>query len=340
MTRVSENSSSATLKYALNRTKAKMEDLQLKGSTLKTITKPSDNPLSNVEAMSLTSSTSDNVQYLKNADFALLNLNITEKSLEELTDIMSKAKDIAITQSSDFFNADVRKSVSNEVQQLYNQSLGVANKKIGVKNIFAGTNTLTVPFDANGNYKGDTGHINLEVSSSFFVPINLHGEEVFFNSADDESSENSLNSTDEIKTNKNGTLNRDLASKEAKSVKDKNGKDFVVRDNIFSQLQALTSALENNDPEMIQGLLDKFDATISRLISLRTKVGSISSSVESSKVMIENENVDHISRKSSLVDADVAELFSDLNKQQAILKTTYQSTQGIINQSLMDFLRR
>ena len=265
---------------------------------------------------------------------------VHEKSLEELTDIMSKAKDIAITQSSDFFNADVRKSVSNEVQQLYNQSLGVANKKIGVKNIFAGTNTLTVPFDANGNYKGDTGHINLEVSSSFFVPINLNGEEVFFNSADDESSENSLNSTDEIKTNKNGTLNRDLASKEANSIKDKNGKDFVVRDNIFSQLQALTSALENNDPEMIQGLLDKFDATISRLISLRTKVGSISSSVESSKVMIENENVDHISRKSTLIDADVAELFSDLNKQQAILKTTYQSTQGIINQSLMDFLRR
>ena len=127
MTRVSENSSSASLKYALNKTKAKVEDLQLKGSTLKQITKPSDNPISNVEAMAITSSTNDNIQYLKNADFALLNLSVSEKSVEELTDIIVKAKEIAIAQSSDFFNADVRKNVANEVQQLYNQALAIAN---------------------------------------------------------------------------------------------------------------------------------------------------------------------------------------------------------------------
>ena len=203
MTRVSENSTTAALKYALNRTKGKMEDLQLKGSTLKNITKPSDNPVSNVEAMSLTSSTSDNIQYLKNADFALLNLNVTEKSLEELTDLMSKAKEIAITQSSDFFNGDVRKNVSNEVQQLYNQSLAIANKKVGLKNIFAGTNTLTVPFDANGAYKGDNGHINLEVSSNFFVPVNLNGEEVFFNN-DDTSIQSPLENFEQLNKNKKG----------------------------------------------------------------------------------------------------------------------------------------
>ena len=180
MTRVSENSSTATLKYALNKTKAKMEDLQLKGSTLKSITRPSDNPVSNVEAMAITSSTNDNIQYLKNADFALLSLSVTEKSIEELTDIVSKAKEIAIAQSSDFFNADVRKNVANEVQQLYNQAMAISNKKVGMKHIFSGTNTLTVPFDGNGNYKGDDGHISLEVSRNFFVPINLTGKEVFF----------------------------------------------------------------------------------------------------------------------------------------------------------------
>lgn len=179
MTRVSENSSSASLKYALNKTKAKVEDLQLKGSTLKQITKPSDNPVSNVEAMALTSSTNDNIQYLKNADFALLNLSVSEKSIEELTDIIVKAKEIAIAQSSDFFNADVRKNVANEVQQLYNQTLAIANKKVGIKHIFSGTNTLTVPFDGTGAYKGDNNHISLEVSRNFFVPINLTGEEVF-----------------------------------------------------------------------------------------------------------------------------------------------------------------
>jgi flagellar hook-associated protein 3 FlgL len=55
---------------------------------------------------------------------------------------------------------------------------------------------------------------------------------------------------------------------------------------------------------------------------------------------IESENIDHASRRSTLLDADVAELFSDIQKQQAILKTTYQSSQGVLNQTLMDFLKR
>lgn len=340
MTRVSENSSTASLKYALNRTKAKMEDLQLKGSTLKSITKPSDNPVSNVEAMALTSSTNDNIQYLKNADFALLNLNVTEKSLEELTDLLSKAKEIAIAQSSDFFNADVRKNVANEVQQLYNQSLAVANKKVGLKNIFSGTNTLTVPFDSNGSYKGDSGHISLEVSRNFFVPVNLTGEEVFFSSEDSDSIESPLQNFEQFDKSSINNISRELATKEVDEDGEVPTKPFKTRDNIFAQLQALTSALENNDPEMIQGLLEKFDNSISRLVTLRTRIGSITNSVESSKSGLESENVDHISRKSSLLDADVADLFSDINKQQAILKTTYQSTQGVMNQTLMDFLRR
>ncbi len=340
MTRVSENSSTASLKFALNRTKAKMEDLQLKGSTLKSITRPSDNPVSNVEAMALTSTTNDNIQYLKNADFASLNLNVTEKSLEELTDLLTKAKEIAIAQSSDFFNADIRRNVSTEVQQLYNQALAISNKKVGLKNIFSGTNTLTVPFDSNGKYHGDSGHINLEVSRNFFVPINLTGDEVFFSSDEGGVIENPLQHFEQFNKSVPSSPDRNLASKEVNEDGEPQKNTFKTRDNIFAQLAGLTSALDNNDPEMIQGLLEKFDNSISRLITLRTKIGSITNSVDSSKSGLESDNVDHTSRKSALLDADVADLFSDINKQQAILKTTYQSSQGAMSQTLMDFLHR
>jgi flagellar hook-associated protein 3 FlgL len=199
MTRVSENSSTASLKYALNKTKERVEDLQIKGSTLKSINKPSDNPVSNVEAMAITSATNDNLQYLKNADFALLNLSVSEKSIEELTDIMIKAKEIAISQSSDFFNADIRKNVANEIKQLYNQSLAIANKKVGLKHIFSGTSTLTVPFNSYGEYQGDQGRISLEVSRNFFVPINLTGEEVFFSTKDSSKDDGPLDKLNEFK---------------------------------------------------------------------------------------------------------------------------------------------
>ena len=340
MTRVSENSSTASLKYALNKTKAKVEDLQLKGSTLKSITRPSDNPVSNVEAMALTSASNDNIQYMKNSDFAILNLSVSEKSIEELTEIMTKAKEIAIAQSSDFFNADIRKNVANEVQQLYNQTLAIANKKVGLKHIFSGTSTLTVPFNGTGDYQGDNGKISLEVSRNFYVPINLTGEEVFYNSLESAKAENPLDKFDQFKENPSVQINRDPANEVEAAPVDPEVEKFKSRDNMFSQLQALTSALENNDPKMIQSLLEKFDTTISRLVTLRTRIGSIQNSVESSKNNLGTENIEHASRRSALVDADVTELFSDIQKQQAILKTSYQASQGIMNQSLMDYLRR
>lgn len=343
MTRVSENSASHSLQFALNKTKQKMEDLQLKGSTLKTITKPSDNPVSNVEALAINSATNDNIQYLKNADFALTYLNVTEKSLEEITDILTKAKEIAIAQSSDFFNADVRKNVATEIQQMYNQTLSIANRKVGLKHIFSGYNTLTVPFDASGNYRGDEGKTTLEVSKNFFVPINLNGKEVFYSSEESTQTEHPLEHFEQFQKpgQKPSAIDskdplqqsRDLASENT-------GDDFKSRDNIFSQLRGLTTALENNDPKSIQALLEKFDNSITRLITLRTRVGSITNSINTTKTTIESENIDHASRRSSLLDADVAELFSDIQKQQAILKTTYQSSQGVLNQTLMDFLKR
>jgi flagellar hook-associated protein 3 FlgL len=91
---------------------------------------------------------------------------------------------------------------------------------------------------------------------------------------------------------------------------------------------------------MIQSLLEKFDNSVSRLVTLRTRVGSLVNSVESSMSSLGAENINHAARKSALIDADVTELFSDISKQQSILKTTYQATQGVINQTLMDFVRR
>lgn len=340
MSRVSENSSTASMKYAINRTKSKLENLQLKGATLRDVNRPSDNPLNSVEGLSLKSSQKDNSQYLRNIGSALLSLNITEASLEQLTDILVKAKEMAIAQASDFYNPDVRKSVANEVKQLRNQALSIANKRVGQKYIFGGFKTTEPPFNDLGAYKGDTGKTSVEVSKDFFVPINLHGQEVFYgkNAKSDFSTRPSETlpmeqeqSIDDSLPPIPASISRDLASEEESS--------FLAKSNLFAHLEIFATALENNDPMLIQDLLERFDDDIDRLINLRTQVGSLVNSIENSRQNIETENVDKSERISKLMDADVAELFSDINKQQAILETTYKSTQGLMNKKLLDFLR-
>lgn len=345
MTRVSENSSTASIKFALNKTKAKLEDLQTKGSTLKNITRPSDDPIANVEALSLSSRASDNDQYIRNADYALLQLNVTEKSLEELTDLLTKAKEIAIAQSSDFYDEDVRRSVSNEVIQLRNMALSIANKRVGQKYIFAGYKTLTKPFANSGEYMGDKGHATLEVAKDFFVPINVHGEEIFFSAdrptfAQPSPLEDVRNSDPDAPNKATGDENLIQGSiRTPASGSDKSAEGYSSPSNIFTHLDGLVVALENNDAEGIQNLLEKFDDDISRIVTLRTRIGSIVNSVDRSKVMLESENIDTASRKSKLVDADIAELFSDITRHQNVLQTSYKASQAMLNQNLLDFLR-
>lgn len=346
MSRVSENSSTASIKFALNKAKSKLEDLQLKGSTLKSINRPSDAPLNSVESLAIKSTKSDNKQFLRNISHAKLNLNITESSLQQLTDTLVKAKEIAIAQSSDLYNPEVRGSVANEVKQMRNQALAIANKRVGQKFVFGGHKTLTPPFNADGTYNGDTGKSTVEVSKDFFIPINLHGKEVFFGGEGRptssikplESFEDAINPQLKEPSDQNteNSVERNLAS-EGEPEKASDG--FAPRNNIFAHLDALATGLENDDPDLIQSLLPRLDQDIDRLINLRTQVGSLVNSVQNSQNIIETEQVDHSERYSDLVDADVAELFSDIQKQQDILQTTYKSSQGLMNQKLLDFLR-
>ncbi len=341
MSRVSQNSNMHAIKYSLDKTKEKMENLQLKGSTLRSITRPSDNPISNIEALSLQSRIKDNTQFTRNAEYAELHLTATEKSIEQITEILGKAKEIAIAQSSDFYDQDIRKNVANEVRQLRYQALAVANKRVGNKYLFGGYKTLSKPFDKDGVYQGDRGKVTLEVSKDFFIPINLNGHEVFYSSGDTSSrqpdpfSEVSPSDVNPNAKPRENNINRDLAS-----VQDDQGTDqFEERSNVFSLLEGLTNSLENNDPSFTQSLLEKFDDSISRLVTMRTKIGSIMNSVDTSKLSNEDQSIDAKTRRSSLVDADVTELFSDITRQQNVLKSTYQASQGMMNKTLIDFLR-
>ena len=356
MTRVSENSQSTALKYAINMAKSKMEDLQLKGSTLKKVRRPSDDPVGNIESLNLQAKNVDNDQYLKNSNYAMLQLSATESSLQQLTEVMMVAKERAIAQASDIYNPEIRKNVANEIRELLNQTLSIANKRIGNRYIFSGFSTLKAPFDIKGNYFGDEGHMTLEVSKDFFTPINLNGKEVFYTSENsDYRNEHPLDEfpdlydtrnflyrnipKDKLKENQNFIDKGRLESSIYKSKASPIDADFRQKDNLFQQLNTFVAALENNDANTIQSLLEKFDSSISRLVTLRTRIGSITKNIEISKDILESQIISNKERRSYLVDSDIAELFADMIKQESILKTAYKTGNNTINQTLLDFIR-
>lgn len=367
MTRVSEQSNALTLRHSMNKAKHKLEELQLKGASLKDINKPSDDPSGTVDILSYTSRKTDNTQFLKNSDFALMHLKFLEDSVEELTNVMVRAKEIAISQASDLYDTNIRGGVARELVELRNQALGLANRRFGNRYIFGGHSTLQKPFNREGHYQGDTGKITVEVAKDNFVPINFTGIEVFY-SIDGtkdhkpnplkpfrppeipETEKNPLNPEEKksLEFKKDPQSGRFLASVDEKVKTETSDEiknlvedyaELKERDNIFGQLETLTAAMKTNDTDLIQNMLEKLDDSVDRLITLRTKIGAITNSVEKFRNNLESENLVIAEHKSKLGDADVTEVFMDLQKQQQILKTTYKSGQVLLNASLLDYLK-
>jgi flagellar hook-associated protein 3 FlgL len=333
MTRVTENSSLNSINYSVNKTKSKVEDLQLKGSNLKRVQKPSDDPVGNVNILTVRSQNIDAEQYLKNINYVKTNLSFTETVLEELTDILVKAKELAIGQSSDIYNPEVRESVSKEIGQLYNQALSLGNKRIGNRYLFSGQKVLTKPFNETGQYQGDASKIFIEVNKDVFIPINMTGKEIFFDPEVTHKKRSILNEAPgPLNPTQPESINRTPASENESNPQS-------AQSSIFDEIKSLENALLTNNPDVIQSLLEKIDTSIDRTITYRSKIGALSNSISNSESQIEKMRLLNEEYKTKIEDADVTELFSNLQKEQNVLKATYQASSTLMNTSLMDFLR-
>lgn len=94
-----------------------------------------------------------------------------------------------------------------------------------------------------------------------------------------------------------------------------------------------------DNPNIIQGLLEKLDTNIERVVKLRTELGALTNTVSNSENNIEKTKLLNEAHKSKIEDADVTEIFGNLQKEQAVLKATYQASANLMNTNLMDFLR-
>lgn len=332
MSRVTENSAVHSINYAVGKTKGRLEDLQLKGSTLKRISKPSDDPIGNVELLAIRSQNIDANQYIRNVNFAQTQLSYAENVLEEITDLLSKAKELAIGQASSIYAPEIREGVAKEIHQIRQQVLSLSNKRIGNRYLFSGQKVLTRPFDQDGNYYGDKNKMNVEVNKDVFIPINLHGNEIFFSSNEDRKNNSDIN----FKSPQEGLdphieVMRIPASTSAEPKK--------PMSSIFDELKSLENAMLTDNPQIIQGLLENLDDSLARVVALRTQIGAYSNTISNSEANIEKTKLVNETHKTKIEDADITELFTDLQKEQTVLKAAYNASSKLMNTSLMDFLK-
>ena len=310
--RVTENTNYDTIRDTIHRSRGRMENLQQQTATLKKINHPSDDPIGASKIMELRTDKMNNDQYQMNTKMAETFLNNTDHALADLSELVVRAKEIAISQSSAASSGDeTRIGVAEEIMQLVKHGIATANRRIGERYLFGGFKTQTPPVDNDGKYVGDDGQMMVEIANDVFITMNIPGLEVF-------------NTHPKSKTSGGGyeELNPDLENI-----------------NLFQELQSFRISLLTGDLEGIRSTLERFDDLHSRLISVRAKVGSRLQGLQSTSAAIERHNITNAELSSSLEDVDMAQAVSDLTKEETVFRSALASSKRLIQPTLLDFLK-
>ncbi len=338
--RVTENSTHGVVRDSLHRSRSRMSNLQKENATLKRINTPSDDPTGNIKLMSIRNETTENSQFEANSNLAKTFLNYTDSALEEVTNLLMRAKDLALGQSNTAANSqESRLMVAEEVRNLIDQMHSVANRRLGERYIFAGYKTNDQPFDGEGNFLGDDGKIMVEVQKDVFVGMNLPGREVFNGGMPRPERAIASTGTEEIKEG-NTLLKKgvgDPPPEGAREIAADSGNK--ASEDLFRTLDALRIGLMTNDVDMIRSSLEPLDRLRDRVVTARAQVGSRIQGIENSMQNMARAQVFNSELSSSIEDADLIQVVSDMAKEETVLRASLQASNKLVQPTLLDFLR-
>lgn len=135
------------------------------------ITQPSDDPVGIQLALSLKGQLSDNGQWQANASQGLSFLQTTGTTMQNILQMMQRARDLAVQAGNGTITGDDRQAMASEVQQIQAQMGSLANTQVGDKYIFAGTST-SAPWTGGTGWTGNNGSLTTQVGKGVQVPIN------------------------------------------------------------------------------------------------------------------------------------------------------------------------
>lgn len=361
----------------LGKNRSQMADLQNKSATQKRVTKPSDDPVAAARVLKTRVEISGQDQFVKSLDLAKSFLEYTDQSISELSDLLIRAKELALGQASDASaNAQSRKVVGTEVQQLFQQAVNVGNRKLGDRYIFGGSRTTKPPFNHKGAYTGNVSEMRIHVDKSSFIPMNLPGSMVFLGENINHSGHNDLEMKQQPTTIEEYLVKRDGQLPENSSESDENAEQVQLRGpaslrtpevdsnkykndpkpedlpqgqadftdgidgkNVFSVLKNLEISLMANDKFGVQESLEELDDAIEQVVLARAQVGSRVNSLDKISENLTKAKLDNQALSSRLEDADIYKLVSDISKTESALQATLNTSGKILQPSLLDFLR-
>ena len=301
--RVTQQSLSLQVADGLQQAFSRLAATQEAVTTGKRINRLSDDPMGAVRVLGLKNFEASLTQFNKNVNTALPVLEQTDSVLDSVTQLIVRAKELAIAMANDSNSAKERVQTSKEIHEVFNEILSLSNTRVENRYIFAGFANGSPPFAFVGGgvlYNGDSGVISVSTSATGTVALNVPGDQVF------------------------------------------QGLGLGGGDDIFDMLLDLETALLNDDVNGSDGIrtqIGRLDVAIDQLLGFRAEFGARVNHAQAAKAAVDVIKTQTIEQRSQIEDADALKVYSDFARYQQAFQAALNSAAQMIRQSLMDFLR-
>lgn len=165
--RISENMKFNAINESLAKSQRDYTSLMEKLASQKMINRPSDDPIGMSKVLGFRKTKASVEQYQKNIGSCESWLMMTESTLSSANDLLIKAKEIAIAQSTATSSNETRDIAAMEVQQIIEQMQTLANTQYNGRYIFAGTQTDQVPFSSSASDGGTIGPVKTAENNTY-----------------------------------------------------------------------------------------------------------------------------------------------------------------------------
>jgi flagellar hook-associated protein 3 FlgL len=283
----------------LNNVATKISATQRKMATGKELTRPSDDPYAVGRALGLRTEVEDLTQYRRNVAEAESWTSASDTALGTLTDIAHRGRELLLRGANGTVTAKDRAAVADEIDQLVDSAKQDVNAGLDGRSLFSGTATNVKPYDL----ATDT----YRGDTGDIVRTIGPGVSVAVN----------VRASDILG---NGT----------------DGKMINTLRNIAAHLRGGTSAdqaaLSGSDITAIDGSLDT-------LLSVRAQVGAVANRLSAADDRLAEVEENSRNLLSKTEDADMAATLIDYSMQQSVYQSALRAGAGIVQASLLDFLR-
>jgi flagellar hook-associated protein 3 FlgL len=168
---------------------AALQKAQTQVTSGKRINQASDDPTASMQVMDTNSSLAALDQYRSNVQLASSRISIEDSALQQVSDLLTRAKELGVSQATGNADATTRAAANAEVQQLFTQLISIGNTQFGNEYIFGGAQSQTVPFTQNGSgatlsytSTNPQGSRQIAIGDGQTIAASLDGSQLMINS--------------------------------------------------------------------------------------------------------------------------------------------------------------